>query len=92
MGKTLVIFANKPTATPSLPALSGPKPRIESNHLFQGNSEIVIVHQKEEYNLRITRNGKLILTKQIFMTKPAIQPSGHGKPANQTTLTSRRMR
>ncbi len=39
------------------------KPRIESNHLFQGNSEIVIVHQKEEYNLRITRNGKLILTK-----------------------------
>ncbi len=31
--------------------------------LFQGHSEIVIVHQKEEYNLRITRNGKLILTK-----------------------------
>ncbi len=39
------------------------KPRIESAHLFQGNSEIVIVHQNEEYNLRITRNGKLILTK-----------------------------
>ena len=39
------------------------KPRIESDHLFQGHSEIVIVHQKEEYNLRITRNGKLILTK-----------------------------
>ena len=59
MGKTLVIFANKPTVTPSLPAPSGSKPRIESNHLFQGNSE----NQKEEYNLRITRNGKLILTK-----------------------------
>ena len=63
MGKTIVNFAMKQTATPSLPAPSGPKPRIESNHLFQGNSEIVIVHQKEEYNLRITRNGKLILTK-----------------------------
>ena len=45
----------------SLPV--GKKPRIESNHLFQGNSEIVIVHQNKEYNLRITRNGKLILTK-----------------------------
>jgi hemin uptake protein HemP len=41
----------------------GRKPRIESNHLFQGNSEIVIVHHDEEYSLRITRNGKLILTK-----------------------------
>jgi hemin uptake protein HemP len=39
------------------------KPRIESHRLFQGNSEIAIVHQNEEYNLRITRNGKLILTK-----------------------------
>jgi hemin uptake protein HemP len=39
------------------------KPRIESDRLFQGKSEIVIVHQNEEYNLRITRNGKLILTK-----------------------------
>jgi hemin uptake protein HemP len=63
VGETLVNFATKPTATASLPAPAGPKPRIESNNLFQGNSEIVIVHQKEEYNLRITRNGKLILTK-----------------------------
>lgn len=44
-------------------AVSDKKPRIESNHLFQGNSEIVIVHQREEYNLRNTRNGRLILTK-----------------------------
>jgi hemin uptake protein HemP len=41
----------------------GRKPRIESQRLFQGNSEIVIVHHDEEYSLRITRNGKLILTK-----------------------------
>ena len=45
----------------SVPA--GKKPRIESDRLFQGGSEIVIVHQNEEYSLRITRNGKLILTK-----------------------------
>ena len=63
MEDTLMIFASKRTVTPSISAPSGKKPRIESNHLFQGNSEVVIVHQKEEYNLRITRNGKLILTK-----------------------------
>jgi len=45
------------------PGMSGKKPRIESTELFQGEREIVIVHQEEEYNLRITRNGKLILTK-----------------------------
>jgi hemin uptake protein HemP len=39
------------------------KPRIESVQLFQGEREIVIVHQTKEYSLRITRNGKLILTK-----------------------------
>ena len=39
------------------------KPRIESAYLFQGERETVIVHQTKEYNLRITRNGKLILTK-----------------------------
>jgi hemin uptake protein HemP len=54
----------KPTGDAALPASSTvKKPRVESNHLFQGNNEIVIVHQKEEYNLRITKNGKLILTK-----------------------------
>ena len=39
------------------------KLRIESQWLFQGNSEIVIVHHEEEYSLRTTKNGKLILTK-----------------------------
>jgi hemin uptake protein HemP len=58
-----VNFAAKRSAPSSIAAASGNKPRIESHHLFQGNSEIVIVHKNEEYNLRITRNGKLILTK-----------------------------
>jgi hemin uptake protein HemP len=39
------------------------KPRIESQRLFRGSSEIVIVHHAKEYSLRITKNGKLILTK-----------------------------
>ena len=63
MGETLVNLAAKRPAAPAVAASNGKKPRIESNHLFQGNSEIVIVHQNEEYNLRITKNGKLILTK-----------------------------
>ena len=63
MAKILVHCAAKPTAEPSILAPAAKKPRVESAHLFQGNNEIVIVHQKEEYNLRITKNGKLILTK-----------------------------
>jgi hemin uptake protein HemP len=63
MEETLVNFATKRAATPSISAAPGKKARIETNSLFQGKNEIIIVHQNEEYNLRITRNGKLILTK-----------------------------
>ncbi len=37
--------------------------RISSEQLFATQNEIVIEHQGDEYRLRITRNGKLILTK-----------------------------
>jgi hemin uptake protein HemP len=53
----------KYAAFPTVATLMEKKPRIQSNSLFQGKSEVIIVHQNEEYNLRITRNGKLILTK-----------------------------
>jgi hemin uptake protein HemP len=36
---------------------------IPTEVLFQGNQEILISHNGEHYRLRITRNGKLILTK-----------------------------
>lgn len=36
---------------------------IQTDSLFQGNQEILISHKGEHYRLRITRNGKLILTK-----------------------------
>ncbi len=35
----------------------------KSSELFQGNDELIIVHEQEQYRLRITRHGKLILTK-----------------------------
>ena len=37
--------------------------RIDSRQLFASQNEIIIEHQGEEYRLRITSNGKLILTK-----------------------------
>ena len=35
----------------------------QASELFRGSSEIRIEHNGEEYRLRITKNGKLILTK-----------------------------
>jgi hemin uptake protein HemP len=49
---------------------SEPKPisansqqRITSEQLFAGTNQVVIVHNGEQYRLRITSNDKLILTK-----------------------------
>jgi hemin uptake protein HemP len=37
--------------------------RMQSSFIFRGRREVVIVHSEQEYILRITRNGRLILTK-----------------------------
>lgn len=37
--------------------------KLNTNDLFDGENEITIEHKSEEYRLRITSNGKLILTK-----------------------------
>jgi hemin uptake protein HemP len=37
--------------------------RIKTADLMQGAREVILVHEGEEYILRITRTGKLILTK-----------------------------
>jgi hemin uptake protein HemP len=37
--------------------------KIESNLLFAKSNEITIIHNGQEYKLRLTSNGKLILTK-----------------------------
>ena len=36
--------------------------RVKSEELLGGRGELVIVHQGREYRLRVTQNGKLILT------------------------------
>lgn len=38
-------------------------PAIRSADLFRDAREVIIVHHDEQYRLRITRAGKLILTK-----------------------------
>jgi hemin uptake protein HemP len=40
-----------------------PSGAIPTDFLFQGGQEVLIRHNGEDYRLRITRNGKLILTK-----------------------------
>ncbi len=40
-----------------------PPARVDSRQLFEGQRELIIQHQGEEYRLRITRHDKLILTK-----------------------------
>jgi hemin uptake protein HemP len=42
---------------------SFPPGAIPTAFLFQGGQEILINHNGEHYRLRITKNGKLILTK-----------------------------
>ncbi len=37
--------------------------RVRSKDLFQDARDLIIVHNEEEYHLRITRLDKLILTK-----------------------------
>jgi hemin uptake protein HemP len=46
------------------PHLAWPqRKRISTTDLMQGAREVIIVHEGEEYILRITKTGKLILTK-----------------------------
>jgi hemin uptake protein HemP len=46
------------------PPLSGEEVSvIASEALFAGRSEVRVRHRGQEYRLRITRQGKLILTK-----------------------------
>jgi len=50
-----------PPATQS-PAASTP-PALDSSQLLGGRKQVAIIHGGELYSLRLTRNGKLILTK-----------------------------
>ena len=60
-------MALPPAPFPRLPVEPGQHPcppdAIQAGLLFQGSQEILIAHNGETYRLRITKNGKLILTK-----------------------------
>ena len=51
--------AKKPLLHASRPQVR----RIEVKELLGGAREAVLLHAREEYRLRLTSNGKLILTK-----------------------------
>lgn len=42
---------------------SGARLRMRVNDLMQGHREIILEHRGQDYHLRITATGKLILTK-----------------------------
>jgi hemin uptake protein HemP len=48
---------------PTVPVSCPPRKRIATADLMQGAREILVLHHGEEYRLRITKTGKLILTK-----------------------------
>jgi hemin uptake protein HemP len=40
-----------------------PRQRVSATDLMRGGRELVLLHEGQEYILRITKTGKLILTK-----------------------------
>jgi len=58
---------NTKTASPTPTECTGPRPpdlpaRVSSESLLGSRGELLIVHNGREYRLRLTQNGKLILT------------------------------
>jgi hemin uptake protein HemP len=55
----------RPAGTASAARSGAPTrpPRLSTEMLMAGRREIVLLHGHEEYRLRITSTGKLILTK-----------------------------
>ncbi len=54
-----------PQGRPERHAGAGPDAprRIPANVLLEGRRDLIILHNADEYRLRVTSNGKLILTK-----------------------------
>jgi hemin uptake protein HemP len=53
---------NKP-ALPRPRAAEAARPRVKVSELLEGGREAILEHDGQDYRLRITSNGKLILTK-----------------------------
>ena len=59
---------DQPTGPKAVPAGVGvaksvPPVTLDSATLFNGRDEVRLMHRGQEYRLRVTRQGKLILTK-----------------------------
>ena len=64
--RTIIVLVNtkmnaEPKPSVSEPAKAAPR-RVPSHTLLGPQGELVIVHNGREYRLRLTQNGKLILT------------------------------
>lgn len=53
----------KPPGDTPATTTTGPRRVITSQDLLHGEQEVLIDHEGEQYRLRLTRNGKLILQK-----------------------------
>jgi hemin uptake protein HemP len=54
--------AGRPSAPPSGAPSNGTPKQVSSEQLLGPAGELVIVHAGRQYRLRVTQNGKLILT------------------------------
>lgn len=55
--------SGKEAIPPSGPETGSRRKVLRTQDLFEGSVEIILLHASQEYRLRVTRNGKLILTK-----------------------------
>lgn len=61
-GKQIQARKAQPDRAAARPAGSGPVPRVHSRELLRDGGQLIIEHAGREYRLRVTSNGKLILT------------------------------
>lgn len=54
---------NDAQRTPGANAMNDTRRRVRLADLLQGQRQLIIVHEGEDYRLRITSKGRLILTK-----------------------------
>ena len=62
--KNMETGKTKPDGDNAIPQAAEQAPRrLNSRHIFEGHNQVVIEHEGQDYFLRLTRQGKLILTK-----------------------------
>jgi hemin uptake protein HemP len=61
--ETMNTETTTPRSEPPRQLSGSPRKRITTADLMQGAREVILLHEGEEYLLRITKAGKLILTK-----------------------------